>query len=178
MLVLLQSNELRRKNAQASQLCPTALQTNITEAREKLSDLQQQMTVGSNRVSTSRLHFYNLTGSTVQQWSPAWDRGIPFCSFSPLSIHLLIFTPPYGSLEGYLVYCVFCFFFCTVTHFSAAERGRGVKFCMHVGLLSGQVFSPFGEDWLAGSHGGGGISRRPGVDRRIMLVIIRGTSRS
>ena len=22
---------------------------------------------------------------------------------------------------------------------------------------------PFGEDWLAGSHGGGGISRRPGV---------------
>ena len=32
-------------------------------------------------------------------------------------------------------------------------------------VLSGQVFSPFGEDWLAGSHGGGGISRRPGVDR-------------
>jgi len=26
---------------------------------------------------------------------------------------------------------------------------------MRVGLLSGQVFSPFGEDWLAGSHGGG-----------------------
>jgi len=53
-----------------------------------------------------------------------------------------------------------------------------VKFCMRVGLLSGQVFPPFGEDWLAGSHGGGGISRRPGVDRRIMLVIIHGTSRS
>jgi len=28
----------------------------------------------------------------------------------------------------------------------------GVKFCMHVGLLSRQVFSPFGEDWLSGSH--------------------------
>jgi len=30
---------------------------------------------------------------------------------------------------------------------------------MHVGLLCGQVVSPFGEHWLAGSHGGGGISR-------------------
>jgi len=60
-------------------------------------------------------------------------------------------------MEGYLVYCVFvCLFFvCTVTDFSAAEKARGVKFCVHVGLLSGQVFSPFGEDWLAGSHGGG-----------------------
>jgi len=50
-----------------------------------------------------------------------------------------------------------------VTDFSAAEKVRGVKFCMRVALLSGQVFSPFGEHWLAGSHGGGGISRRPGV---------------
>ena len=40
-----------------------------------------------------------------------------------------------------------------VTHFSAAEKAGGVKFGMHVGLLSGQVFSPFGEDWLAGSYG-------------------------
>ena len=38
-----------------------------------------------------------------------------------------------------------------------AEKDRGVKFCMRVGLLSGQVFSPLGEHWLAGSHGGGGI---------------------
>ena len=52
-------------------------------------------------------------------------------------------TPPYGSMEGYLVYCVFCFF-CTVTDFSAAEKARGVKFCVRVGLLYGQVFSPFG----------------------------------
>ena len=60
-----------------------------------------------------------------------------------------------------IVYCAFvCFFVCTVTDFSAAEKARGVKFCMRVGLLSGQVFSPFGEDWLAGSHGGGGITSR------------------
>ena len=37
-----------------------------------------------------------------------------------------------------------------VTDFSAAERARGVKFCMHVGLLSGQVFSHFGEIWPRG----------------------------
>ena len=72
----------------------------------------------------------------------------------------------------------FCFFLCTVTDFSAAERATGVKFCMLVGLLSGQVFSPFGEDWLAGSHGGGGICRRPGVDRRMLLVVIHDTSLS
>jgi len=34
----------------------------------------------------------------------------------------------------------------------------GVKVCMRVGLLSGQVFSPSGELWLAGSHGSGGIT--------------------
>jgi len=45
-----------------------------------------------------------------------------------------------------------------VTDFSAAEKDWGVKFCMHVGLLSGQVFSPFGEHWLAWSHGSGGIT--------------------
>jgi len=46
-------------------------------------------------------------------------------------------------------------FFCTVTDFSATEKGGGVKFCTCVGLLSGQVFSHFGEFWLAESHGGG-----------------------
>jgi len=56
--------------------------------------------------------------------------------------------------------------------FSAAERVRGVKFCVRVGLLSGHVFSPFGEDWLTGSHGGGGISRQPEVDRRMLLVVM------
>ena len=29
---------------------------------------------------------------------------------------------------------------------------------MRAGLLSGQVFFPFGALWLAGSHGGGGIT--------------------
>jgi len=37
--------------------------------------------------------------------------------------------------------CV-CFFVYTVTDFSAAEKARGVKFCLHDGLLSGQS-SPF-----------------------------------
>jgi len=64
---------------------------------------------------------------------------------------------------GYLVYCAFvilCHFVCrpTVTDFSAAEKDRTVKVCMHVGLLSGQVFSLFGELRLAGSHEGGGIT--------------------
>jgi len=45
------------------------------------------------------------------------------------------------------------FILCTVTDFSAVEKARGVKFCVRVGLLSGQVFSPFGEDWLAGVTG-------------------------
>jgi len=51
----------------------------------------------------------------------------------------------------------FCHF-CTATDFSAAEKASGVKFCTHVDLLSGHVFSPFGKHWLAGSHGGGGIT--------------------
>ena len=49
------------------------------------------------------------------------------------------------------MFFVFCLFvFCTVTDFSAADKARDVKFYTRVGLLSGQVFSPFGEDWLAG----------------------------
>jgi len=63
-------------------------------------------------------------------------------------------------MEGYLVYCV--------TDFSAAEKVRVVKFCMDVGLLSGQVFSPFGEFCLAGSHGGGITSGvNIGIDSRL-----------
>jgi len=65
-------------------------------------------------------------------------------------------------MRGYLVYCVLvflfaCLFVCLFVRlqiFSAAEKDRGVKFCMRVGLLSGQVFSNSGELWLAGSHGG------------------------
>ena len=58
----------------------------------------------------------------------------------------MVGIPPYGSMGGYLVYCVFLFFVCTVTHFSVAVKARGVKFCMRVDLLSGQVFSHVGED--------------------------------
>jgi len=63
----------------------------------------------------------------------------------------IVVIPPYGS-RPYMGYLVYCFFLCTVTDFSAAEKDRCVKFCMLVRLLSGQVFSPFGELWLAGSH--------------------------
>ena len=49
---------------------------------------------------------------------------------------------------------------CMVTDFSVAAKDRDVKFCMHVGLLSGQVFSSFGELWLAESHGGGSLTSR------------------
>ena len=59
---------------------------------------------------------------------------------------------------SFFVILSFCHCFCTVTDYSVAEKDKGVKFCMHVGLLSGRVFSPFGEHWLAGNHGGGGIT--------------------
>jgi len=49
------------------------------------------------------------------------------------------------------------------------RKGGGVKFCMRVGLLSGQFFSPFGELWLAGSHGVGGITSGMNL-RRILCV--------
>ena len=46
-----------------------------------------------------------------------------------------------------------------VTDFSAAEKDSSVKLCMLVRLLSGQVFSHFGELWRAWNHGGGITSR-------------------
>ena len=54
------------------------------------------------------------------------------------------------------VFSLLCFLFvvCMVTDFSVAENDRGMKFCMHVRLLSGQV-SRFGELWLVGTHGSG-----------------------
>jgi len=51
---------------------------------------------------------------------------------------------------GYSVYCVFVFFVCTVTDFSASEKDRGVKFRMRVRLLSGHKVSHFGERWSQG----------------------------
>ena len=44
---------------------------------------------------------------------------------------------------------------CTVTDFSAAEKDSGMSSRVLVRLLSGQVFSHFGELWLTWSHGGG-----------------------
>jgi len=45
---------------------------------------------------------------------------------------------------GYLVYCAFV---CTVTDFSAVDKGSGVKLRTLVRLLSGMSFSHFGELW-------------------------------
>jgi len=42
-------------------------------------------------------------------------------------------------------------FLCTVTDFSVTEKNSGVKLCMRVRLVSGQVFSHFGEIWPWGS---------------------------
>ena len=68
---------------------------------------------------------------------------VGFASCKPADA--LVFTPPYGSMEGVLsllgVIHFVCLFFCTVTDFSAAEKATGMKFCM-LDLLSGPVFSP------------------------------------
>ena len=70
-------------------------------------------------------------------------------------------TEPYagdGSMGDILILCVCHFvilYICTVTDFSAAEKDRGVIFCMRGQLLSAMSFSHFGELWLAGSYGGG-----------------------
>jgi len=73
-----------------------------------------------------------------------------------LSHHMAV----WGILSLWCVCFLVCLFvFCTVTDFSVAEKDRGMKFCMRVWLLSGQVFSHFGELWLAWSHGGGITSR-------------------
>ena len=75
-----------------------------------------------------------------------------------------VVIPPYDSMGGYLVYCVFAclfvFLFILLRISQWRKKLGGMKFCMRVGLLSGQVFSPFGEDWLVGSHGGSGITSR------------------
>jgi len=63
----------------------------------------------------------------------------------------------YKVVWGYLVSCVFvfCLFFVFLYGygFLSGGKGWGVKFCEHVGLLSGQV-SHLGELWLVGSHDG------------------------
>jgi len=56
--------------------------------------------------------------------------------------------PPFGSM-GILSLLYVCFFVCTVTDFSAAEKDSGVKLRTLVQLLYGMCFSHFGELWLA-----------------------------
>jgi len=59
---------------------------------------------------------------------------------------------------GYLVYCVYVFVCLFVVRLRISQRRKkigGVKLRMHVRLLSAQVFSHFGELWLAWSHGSG-----------------------
>jgi len=68
---------------------------------------------------------------------------------------LWFFIPTYDTMGVFSLLCVCFLFVWTVTDFSTAEKDRGVKFCTRVWLLSEQVFSPFGEHWLAGSYGGG-----------------------
>jgi len=44
-----------------------------------------------------------------------------------------------------------------------------VKFHVRVSLLRGQVFSPFGEDWLAVGNVGGGVTSRVNVPMKWFL---------
>ena len=89
-----------------------------------------------------------------------------YASCKPADTLVLFFTPPYGSMEGggvlSLLYVILfvILFFCTVTDLSAAEKARGVKFCVPVGLLSGEVFSPLVK---IGSRGFTGAAALPRV---------------
>ena len=56
-------------------------------------------------------------------------------------MHGLIIIPPHGVFVCFL-------FVCIVTDFSAAEKDSSVKLRMFAELVSGQVFSHFGELWL------------------------------
>jgi len=50
--------------------------------------------------------------------------------------HLLfIIIAPYGSMVGILSLLCVCLSFCTITDFSAVEKVRDVKLCMHVAFL-------------------------------------------
>jgi len=68
-----------------------------------------------------------------------------YCACTSLSHHTVL----WGDTQFTV-----CHFFCMVTDFSVAETDRGVKVCMRVGLLSGQVFSPlvnFGSRGVTGA---------------------------
>jgi len=58
-------------------------------------------------------------------------------------LQLIVFILLCGSMVGILsLLCV-----CTVTDFSAAEKGSSVKLCVLVRLLSRHFFSHFGGHW-------------------------------
>jgi len=83
---------------------------------------------------------------------------------------ITIIIPPYGSTGEFSLLYVCFLFVCTVTDFSAAEKDRGMKFCMGVPLLSGQVFSHFGENGLGVTAAvllPGWMHRRTGAPRRL-----------
>jgi len=100
----------------------------------------------SNPVVHSDMHTYEkFLKMGLGFVSPPWWVFSLLCVFCLLSHHTVV----WGILS---LLCV-CFFVCTVTDFSAAEKDGGMKFCMRVGLLSGQVFSHFGGQGHQGQKG-------------------------
>jgi len=69
-------------------------------------------------------------------------------------IIIIFIIPPYGSMGVFSFLFVFLFFFGLYGYGFLSSGKRGVEFCVCVRLLSQQVFSHFGELWLAGTHGG------------------------
>jgi len=71
-----------------------------------------------------------------------------------LSHHMVVWE-----ILSLLCVCLsFCLFLVRLRIFQWRKKIGGMKFCMHVGILSGQVFSTFGELWSTGNHGGGSIT--------------------
>ena len=68
-------------------------------------------------------------------------------------VYCVFVMQPYGSMGVFSLLCFFAFLFARLR--IPQRRKKIVKFCMHVRLLSGQVFSHFGELWLSWSHSGG-----------------------
>jgi len=133
---------------------PHSVHDPTTSSHAVNSPLLPSITSGSN-LPLSQC-FFTMDSLPVSQMTP---RPLLLCCFfwtsRFLPHHTVVWRGTYFTVCNF-----FCLCLCMVTDFSAAEKARGVKFCTHVGLLSGQVFSPFGEHWLAGSHGGGGITSR------------------
>jgi len=91
--------------------------------------------------------------------------------------HLCSAGRPSGwALAHILVLFVFVCFFCLhCIRLQISQRWTKIRreFSVCVGLLSGHVFSPFGELWLAGSHGGGAITSECAIRTRRAVVTQR-----